>query len=78
MPYCYDAECIECGHAVNTHTDNGCIHRSAGTRESPPRICLCDRTSFELRIGTDMGLAARTADSARKPIKNNGADGFDE
>ena len=48
----YDSEeldCSECGHGVTLHTDNGCIYRSAGTREHAPRTCTCERTRIELR-----------------------------
>jgi O-acetyl-ADP-ribose deacetylase (regulator of RNase III) len=49
MEGAHDSECAECGHAVTLHTDHGCIYRSAGTREQPPRTCTCERTRIELR-----------------------------
>lgn len=48
----YDSEeldCSECSHGVTLHTDNGCIYRSAGTRDHAPRTCTCERTRIELR-----------------------------
>ena len=42
-------DCSACGHSVTLHTDRGCIFRSAGTREHPPRTCTCERTRIELR-----------------------------
>lgn len=49
MEGAHDPNCAECGHSVTLHTDFGCIYRSAGTLEHPPRTCTCERTRIELR-----------------------------
>lgn len=67
--------CIDCGHAISMHSDNGCIHREAGARETPPRTCTCERTAFELRMNPELHRATEETSPSGDVQRADGTNG---